>query len=180
MHKASSTPDVHTQVSRELSPARRQEVLLFAAHAVRVDAHCIGWLPWQFYEAHDDAGRLVSVTRDGDLVGFCAFSAPNFGRESKITQVWVRQDARMIEHGRALLTRCAFIAAELGAAWLTCWVAEDLDAMRFWPAIGFAPINRRLGKGPLCTFEKRRFLTQFCRRCQVEERCTCPLTIALP
>lgn len=166
--------DVHTQVSRDLAASRRDQVVSFAAAAVRIDAHCIGWLPFEFYEAHDAAGRLVSVTRNGDLVGFVCFSKPNFGLESKIIQVWVRKDARQIEHGRALTERAAQIAADLGAAWLTCWVAQDLEAMRFWPAIGFESIAQRVGRGSIAEFAKRRTLTQFARRCRRLEYLPCP------
>lgn len=171
-----TTTDVHTQVSRELISSRRAEVLTFAASAVRADASMIGWLPFEFYDTADAAGRLVSCTRNGDLVGFCVFSRPNFGMESKIIQVWVRKDARQIEHGRALTTRVAFLAHDIGAAWLTCWVANDLDAMRFWPAIGFHQIASRVGRGDICEFAKRRTLTQFCRPCTVEEFSPCPTT----
>ena len=155
-------------------------MVLFAASAVRLDAHCIGWLPWEFYEAQDAAGRLVSCTRNGDLVGFCAFSKPNWGMESKIVQVWVRKDARQIEHGRALTQRCATIAAGLGAAWLTCWVAQDLDAMRFWPAIGFTEIAARVGRGDIAEFATRRTLSQFARRCTVQKELTWQTTNAQP
>ena len=123
----------------------------------------IGWLPWQFYEAKDARGELVAVCRDGELVGFCAFSVNQVGREAKIIQTWVRRDARQIEHGRALMGRVARCAGDRGAAWLTCWVAEDLEAMRFWPAVGFRRIARRLGKGDVLQFSRLRRLTQFCR-----------------
>lgn len=159
------TPDaVHTQASNELSAQRRREVLSFAAHAVRLDADKIGWLPYQFYDDCDQAGSLVSVTRDGDLVGFCAFRRPNWSGESKIIQTWVREDARMIEHGRALVARVEEIAAGWAARWLSCWVAQDLAAMRFWPAIGFVPVQQRLGRGDICDLRGRRLLTQFWRR----------------
>lgn len=157
-------PEVLTVISRDLPAPRRAEVLRFSAHAVRSDADKIGWLPYQYYDAMDAAGRLVAVTRNGDLVGFATFTKPNFGLETKIIQCWVRPDARMIEHGRALVERVDVLAAPAGAAWVTCWVANDLAAMRFWPAIGFASVQQRLGRGDLVDLRGRRTLTQFAHR----------------
>lgn len=170
--------DVATIVSRDLTWSRRTEVLRFSAHAVRSDADKIGWLPFQYYDAQDEAGRLVAVTRNDDLVGFATFTPPNFGLESKIIQCWVRPDARMIEHGRALVTRVDEISALAGAAWLSCWVATDLAAMKFWPVIGFRPIQQRLGRGDLVDLRGRRVLTQFVHRI-VKDPIKCQPTIAL-
>lgn len=124
----------------------------------------IGWLPWQFYEQCDQDGHLVALMRNGDLVGFLAWRPPDRWQRSIIVQTWVREDARRIEHGRALVGRVAAIAAGEGCRWLTCWVADDLDAMRFWPAIGFVRVGRRLGRGPLLDMHGRRMLVQFARR----------------
>lgn len=157
-------PDVATVVSRDAPERFRAQILSFSAHAVRSDADKIGWLPYQYYDAMDAAGRLVAVTRNGDLVGFATFTKPNFGLETKIIQCWVRPDARMIEHGRALVARVDEISAPRGAAWLSCWVATDLAAMQFWPAIGFASIQQRLGRGDLVDLRGRRVLTQFAHR----------------
>lgn len=159
----SATGLITTLQSNLLPPRRRREVLLLAGHSVREDADKIGWLPWQFYESKDASGELVAVCRDGELVGYCAFSVNPVGREAKIVQTWVRRDARQIEHGRALMGRVARCAGDRGAAWLTCWVAEDLEAMRFWPAVGFRRIARRLGRGDALQMSRLRRLTQFCR-----------------
>jgi GNAT superfamily N-acetyltransferase len=155
--------DVATIISRDLTPRRRAEVVRLAAHAVRLDADKIGWLPYAYYDAADADGALIAVTRNNDIVGFCTIRPPNVYGESKIIQTWVRRDARMIEHGRALVHRVERVVRDQGAFLITCWVGEDLDAMRFWPAIGFRAVASRLGRGPIEKLHRRRMLCQFAR-----------------
>lgn len=155
---------VVTTVSRDLPSHARDEVVRFAAAAVRLDADKIGWLPFEFYDLVDRDGSLVSVSRNGDLVGFCGFRGPNKYGELKVIQTWVREDARQIENGRALMDRVAHLGWLRDASWLSCWVAQDLAAMRFWPAIGFVAVDYRLGRGDWVDVGRRRWLTQFARR----------------
>lgn len=140
---------VHTFASRELASRRRREVCLLAGHAVRLDARCIGWLPWQFYDRHDEDGRLVAVSRNGDLVGFVAWDPGGLDFAARIMQIWVRPDARMIEHGRALLSRVERDALAMGCPRVRLWCAEDLQANAFWAAMDFTAEARRLGRGSI-------------------------------
>lgn len=159
--------DVATQVTRDLDARRARECVRMAAHAVREDAEMIGWLPFPFYETLHQEGRLVTVTSNGELVGFLAWRRACAWGVAKIIQTWVRRDARMIEHGRALVSRVSACALAEGAAWLSCWVAEDLEAMRFWPAVGFTSIERRVGRGALVDLTGRRMLTRWVRRLMI-------------
>ena len=147
---------IRTFQSRELPTRRRREVVLIAGKAVREDAHCIGWMPWQFYEHHDEHGRLITVIRDGDVVGFCCWDLERLSGQAQCMQVWVRKDARMIEHGRALVDRVNRDAWRLGARSLRLWCAEDLDANRFWRALGFNAETMRNGKGNILSPDRSR------------------------
>jgi hypothetical protein len=61
-------------------------------------------------------------------------------------QIWVRRDARLIEHGRALIDHLEDAHARRLNAWqLRAWVAEDLEANLFWPQIGFVYRGWRWG-----------------------------------
>lgn len=152
------TAQVRTQLSRDLVPRRRREVVLLAGHACRLDAACIGWLPWQFYEEVDASGRLVSVSRDGELVGFAAWRCNEVEQAAKIMQIWVRRDARQIEHGRALLSRVAreSFAARCGLRRLSLWCAEDLLANEFWRGMGCTAEAWRLGRGVVVAPDRSR------------------------
>lgn len=118
------------------------------SHAIDRDADAIGWLTWAAVEHYHDVGRTAAVVRDGDLVGFASFRVNEFEQRAKIMQVWVRPDARMIEHGRALVHRVAREALRtVSPACLSLWCADDLAANRFWRAMGFNLEAQRLGKG---------------------------------
>lgn len=139
--------DLFVADTRSLRPAARREALLLAGHSVRQDAHCIGWVPWQFYEQHDERGTLAVCVRDGDIVGYVAWSVQPAVGAGQIMQIWVRRDARMIEHGRVLVRHVLDELSEQGLTLLRLWCADDLEAVWFWGAMGFNEETRRLGRG---------------------------------
>lgn len=115
--------------------------LLFCGTAARLDADKVGWLPHQAYREAFLSQRLVIVENNNDRVGFALWQLSR--GQLKLYQVWVRQDARLILHGRALVDHVERFAIELGAYRLRAWVAEDLAANTFWKAIGFEHISWR-------------------------------------
>lgn len=117
-----------------------------AGHAVRQDARCIGWLPWQFYESHQAAGTLAGCWRNGDLVGFVAWSPGPLG-VGRVDQIWVRRDARRLVHGLALLRWLRRRGRAAGQVGLHLWCGADLPANEFWRAMGLVNDGQRLGKG---------------------------------
>lgn len=131
-----STSDTLSIVEAQADRDHR-ELILLADHAITRDGHCIGFLPHGAYHDATTNGRLFSLFRNGDRVGFLLWSA-NQLRECRVLQIWVRQDARLIEHGRALIDHLQNAHARKLHAWqLRAWVAEDLAANLFWPQIGF-------------------------------------------
>jgi hypothetical protein len=68
-------------------------------------------------------------------------------RIAKIYMTWVRPDARMILHGRALVDAIEKAAASERCGLISLWCAEDLSANIFWRAIGFTNTNWRYGRG---------------------------------
>lgn len=137
-----------TLIATFVAPANyknRGPGLLFAGSASRIDGRKIGFLPWSVYHAAAEAQQLCQIHRNGDLVGFC-MARPNKLRELRIIQIWVRPDARLIEHGRALLEFVEKnIAAPHGATVVRLWCAEDLAANLFWDALGFTYRGWRWG-----------------------------------
>lgn len=138
--------DLTVRLTLDLPPDRQTEALLICGHAVRADGDSIGWLPWQAYTMRHERRELIVAHRNGDLVGFVLMSTVIQG-ELRCLQVWVRRDARLLIHGRALVTRLEQLGIERGAHVLRCWVAEDLAANFFWTAIGFKKKCWRWGSG---------------------------------
>lgn len=121
------------------------ELFLLADHAINTDGHCIGFLPHGVYHDATRQHRLFSLFRNDDRVGFILWSS-NRIRECRILQIWIRRDARLIEHGRALVEHLEETHARRLHLWvLRAWVAEDLEANLFWPQIGFVKRGWRWG-----------------------------------
>lgn len=139
-----STSDTLKIVEARSDPNHR-ELLLLADKAIDVDGHCIGFLPHGAYHDATNNNRLFSLFRNDDRVGFVLWSS-NRIRECRILQIWVRSDARLIEHGRALVEHLEEHHARRLHLWqLRAWVAQDLAANVFWPQIGFEKRGWRWG-----------------------------------
>lgn len=136
--------DLELLRSTKISPPSRQtEALLFCSSAGRTDGHSIGWLPTLAYTQAHEGGRIHVLYRNADLVGFTLHSYQPNAAEVRCLQVWVRRDARQIEHGRALILNLERIAQGLRAWRLRLWCAIDLEANHFWRALGFRAQNWR-------------------------------------
>lgn len=136
MLKTVSTYNVHEQSQGIIADS-----LAFAGSASRFDADKVGWMPTQAYSEATQQKRLVICTNNSDKVGFVLWQISR--GEMKIYQIWVRSDARLIEHGLALVSHVESIASTRGAYRMRAWVAEDLAANLFWAAMGFRKISWR-------------------------------------
>lgn len=132
---------VRTYNVHEQDQATLAEDLRFAGTASKHDADKVGWMPLGAYREATAQRRLVICTNNGDRVGFTLWQYK--AGELKLYQVWVRADARLIVHGRSLVSHVEAIAATHGCYRLRAWVAEDLAANLFWAAIGFQNISWR-------------------------------------
>lgn len=136
---------VEVHDSNTLTVTRQREVLVACYESHRVDGHCLGWLPRVVYDKRHEEGRIAAVYNNGDHVGHCMW-APSDGL-AKIFMTWVRPDARMILHGRALVEHVERKAALHGCHTTSLWCAQDLAANYFWRALGFANPSWRYGRG---------------------------------
>lgn len=139
-----TTNNVYTQNTRQLQPWKLTEFFLLADKACTVDGHCLGWLPRQAYRENHRRGNIFAVYNNDDLVGYCLFHVS--GTDCRIYHTWVRQDARLIMHGRALLDAVEDEATRRGANRITLWCAVDLAANLFWEAMHFQRRNWRWGR----------------------------------
>lgn len=144
---------IETGLDFEILPARAlearkiDELRKLWLHGVQVDTHCVGWLPKSVFEQRLETNDVNTCWRNGDLVGWCLRGESVARKVMKIYQIWVRPDARILEHGRALISQIEEAAVTVGDGYLEAWVAEDLAANYFWNAIGFVRGVWRWGRG---------------------------------
>lgn len=136
--------DLRVCRSLALLPRERDELKLYCGSVQRDNGRTIGWLPWAAIDDAHREGRLWACHRNDDLVGFCIIklAAPVL----RIYQIWVRPDARMIEHGRQLLHGPEQALENLKANRIELWCAVDLASNLFWHHLGFSLITWRWGR----------------------------------
>lgn len=113
----------------------------FLEHLSGLHKHELGFLPRLAYAQAVELGRVFLCFENGDPCGY-AIHGPAL-RETKIYQVVVTDDCRRIEHGTALVEAVRLYADADRAFSLSCHVAEDLDAVQFWQAIGLQIVGER-------------------------------------
>jgi len=139
--------DIVVASTNELRTQQFDELRKLWVHGVQADTHAVGWLPTSVFDARAATGEVTAVYRDRELVGWCLRGESLTRKVLKIYQIWVRPDARILEHGRALIADVAKIAHGQKCSYLEAWVAEDLAANVFWKAIGFTRTVWRWGRG---------------------------------
>ena len=136
-------PGVQVCKSLDLPPRLQTELLTFAISSTRVDAQCIGWLPAAAYVGAHEQGRIVACYNNSDLVGYILWGANN--GIIRCFVVWVRRDARLLIHGKALVAAIGNEGLRRMCTRIELWCAVVLAANLFWRAIGFERVCWRWG-----------------------------------
>lgn len=139
--------DIVVASTKSLSDAKLRELRKLWTHAVQIDTNAIGWLPKSVFDSRASTDEVTAVYRAGDLVGWALRGTSTSRRVLKIYQIWVRPDARIVEHGTALIGQLRTQALMNKCSYVEAWVAEDLPANLFWEAIGFQRTVWRWGRG---------------------------------
>lgn len=137
-------PEVQTHDSQALQPWVLAELLRICDHSPTVDGHAIGWMPRQAFREMHTRQRLVCCTNNADVVGYVAWSVSQ--GVMRILLTWVRADARLIMHGRALVDHIECHARTHRCPRVELFCAVDLAANMFWSAVGFQQICWRWGR----------------------------------
>lgn len=128
------------QVQR--ATAADRELLLFVDDLAKKNSHAVGFLPYQAYQSALEAKRVLLLIENDEPAGYL-IHGPEI-THSKIYQVVIHEQLRRIEHGRQLVDSLREHLQQFEVHTLSLHCAEDLDANRFWNAIGFHQIGRRI------------------------------------
>jgi len=128
--------------------------LKYIEHLSKQENHALGFIPKTAYEAAitgiKTGKRWSDVCNDkiwiceenNDPVGFLLMS---FGGWSKVNQIAIQEDARLIERGKALLQAGIDHGKIIGRDDFVCGCADDLPSNQFWQAMGWKQIGKRRG-----------------------------------
>jgi len=139
--------DIQIASTNQLSSPQFAELRKLWVHGVQKDTNAVGWLPTSVFDSRAATNDVNAVYRDGELVGWSLSGESSARKVLKIYQIWVRPDARILEHGRALIDQLRTHSQTVHCLYLEAWVAEDLAANFFWDAIGFVRDVWRWGRG---------------------------------
>lgn len=149
-----TTPLLRAMNALEVEPPKRPELLSFVVSEARKGREELGFIPMTYYGEAAADGRLWLCESNGDLLGFLL--GGRVRNQTRIHQLWMRADARRRLYGTLLVVKFCGHVAECGGRHVTCACANDLDAVEFWPALGFRPIWQRMPNN-----YRRRSVTQF-------------------
>ena len=145
---------IEVRATHELQPFELDDALKFCGSASKLEAYKVGWIPLAAYRGATLQRRLLICFNNEEKVGFCLWKH-SFG-DMAIYQIWVRPDARLILHGKAIVAKLHDIGQSLNCRLLKLWCAEDLAANIFWLQIAFEKKGWR--HGPKRTSKRRHLL----------------------
>jgi len=106
------------------------------------NANAVGFIQktiWDKYVFGGERNFIVLICEaNNDAVGYVLIT-PGMGvlRYAKIQQIAVRNDARRLHYGTALLDVCRQFCETFNRAGFTLRCRTDLDSNKFWKALGF-------------------------------------------
>jgi GNAT superfamily N-acetyltransferase len=136
----------------------------------RRDSEALGFMSMAKYEAivtgqgphARPSNRLWIAQVDGERVGFLYLTPGQPGGSAKIIQVAVQRDARRQEYATALVAVAERYAAQTQRGGVSLGVGEDLEAARFWDALGYQLRFRYQGGDRRKRILERRYKTLPC------------------
>lgn len=127
----------------------------FVDAMARAHTHELGFIPNTVYDAALERGTLRVYDRDRDHIGFILHGPLKY--EAKIWQVFTLQEFRLEDEAAACIRGILHDMRERNLERITCRVADDLEAVKFWQAMGFHAIEHihtdDVWKRPLTRYE---------------------------
>jgi len=127
----------------------REDDLAFIDELQNTHKKAVGWMPTGQLRGHLEKGHVLVAEACGlnaARLGYCIGVDKYFKREDTgvIYQMNVVPGSQRGYIGAALL-KAMFEKWPYGVKLCCCWCAQDLEANRFWEAMGFVPLAFRTG-----------------------------------
>jgi GNAT superfamily N-acetyltransferase len=107
--------------------------------AVWPNSECLGFIPSGTIKRYAEAGQILMEFEGGDACGYLILG--NGSPVGKIYQACIEFDLRRLSHGIALVDRAIFKARQNGCHAIELRCRENLEANKFWAALGFSMVR---------------------------------------
>ena len=111
------------------------DLLVYVDQLQKKNAESLSFYPKQVFEREKEKGRLFLGLLNGQPCGYIYVGAQ--GTTVKCHQVCIQYDARLRMYGAALVSALETYAAEGNATSVSLRCGFDIDANKFWKALGY-------------------------------------------
>lgn len=132
-----------------MSPA---DDVKYVSHLQNKEYQSVGFLPHQALHEYHDRGQIILAAENDDPCGYMIYYDGRHGNRPRnhpaairVRQIAIEDPLRRIAHATGLISRLIYHAQTTGFQRLELWCAIDLDAMKFWRALGFTEGKVRIG-----------------------------------
>lgn len=106
------------------------------------NSYAVGFIQRTIWDEYVFGGKrnfvAFTVEKNGDRVGYILVTpGKGVGQYAKIQQIAIQEDARRLEYGTMLIDAVRQLCEKLGRVGVTLRCRMDLDANKFWEALGF-------------------------------------------
>lgn len=111
------------------------DLLVYVDQLQKKNAESLSFYPKQVFEREKEKGRLFLGLLNGQPCGYIYVGAQ--GTTVKCHQVCIQYDARLRMYGAALVSALETYAADGNATSVSLRCGFDIDANKFWKALGY-------------------------------------------
>ena len=111
------------------------DLLVYVDQLQKKNAESLSFYPKQVFEREKEKGRLFLGLLNGQPCGYIYVGAQ--GTTVKCHQVCIQYDARLRMYGASLVSALETYAAEGNATSVSLRCGFDIDANKFWKALGY-------------------------------------------
>jgi len=105
------------------------------------NSYAIGFVPKTYFEKAVWGGQKNAIVlicmANNDEVGYVYLTPGKYLSYAKIQQIAIRNDARRLKYGTALMDVCKQFCEKFGRIGFTLRCRQDLESNHFWASLGF-------------------------------------------
>lgn len=106
------------------------------------NSYAVGFIQKTIWDEYVFGGKrnfvAFTVEKNGDQVGYVLVTpGMGVGQYAKIQQIAIQEDARRLEYGTMLIDAVRQLCEQLNRVGVTLRCRKDLEANKFWEALGF-------------------------------------------